>query len=151
MSNVRCSEFHGRGTSNIQHRMFNVESIARSSLPSPGAPGEGAQTTRTRPVEWFGMILAAAIFASLPLAGSVKSEGFHEAACCTRYQYARFALGEPHYLVNLWGRPFVTALSMVPAVLGRRTGVRLTSLEIAITFAAVAYRLAKFQNYHWAS
>jgi hypothetical protein len=105
--------------------------------------------TRIRGVEWFAMCLAGAIFAGLSVAAAVTSSGFLEADGCTHYQYARFALGEPHYLVNVWGRPFVTALYMIPATLGHLLGVRLTSLAVALAIAAIACRLAKDQKYRW--
>src|SRR5215213_6505618 len=85
--------------------------------------------------EWVPMIVATAIFAALSLWAAISSEGFLEADSCTHYQYARFALGETHYLVNVWGRPFVTALYAVPAVLGGRMGVRVTSLCCALVIA----------------
>src|SRR3954470_2689979 len=97
------------------------------------------------------MLVAAGIFSTLSIWGAVNSDGFLEADSCTHYQYARFALGERHYLVNVWGRPFVTGLYMIPAVLGQRMGVRLTSLALALSIAAIAYRLAKDQKYRWPS
>src|SRR5207248_7344917 len=98
---------------------------------------------------WVPIVLATAIFSSLSLAAALRSSGFLEADSCTHYQYARFALGEPHYLVNVWGRPFVTALYMVPAVLGHLMGVRFTSLALALAIASIAYKLAKDQGYRW--
>ena len=74
------------------------------------------------------MVAAALIFSALSVWGAVRSDGFLEADACTHYQYAQFALGEPHYLVNVWGRPFVTAVYAIPAVLAGRMGVRVTSL-----------------------
>jgi hypothetical protein len=49
----------------------------------------------------------------------------------------------------VWGRPFVTALYAVPAVLAGRTGVRVTSLVCALLIAAIAWRVAKDQRYRW--
>src|SRR5437762_14392282 len=92
----------------------------------PGLMGECDDGSGGR--SWPVMVAAALIFSVLSIWGAVKSEGFLEADACTHYQYARFALGEPHYLVNVWGRPFATALYAIPAVLTGRIGVRLTSL-----------------------
>lgn len=78
--------------------------------------------------EWLPIALATILFAAISLTAAVKSEGFLEADACTHYQYAKFALAEPHYLVNVWGRPFVTALYAIPATLAGRIGVRVTSL-----------------------
>ena len=73
--------------------------------------GEPARTTH----DWPPIVIATAIFAALSLWMAAASPGFLEADACTHYQYARFALGETHYLVNVWGRPFVTALYAIPA------------------------------------
>lgn len=104
--------------------------------------------TRQKPFE-NGVPLAVAtlIFASLSIWAALASPGFLEADSCTHYQYARFALGETHYLVNVWGRPFVTALNAIPATLVGRTGVRMTSLACALVIALAAYRIAKHQGY----
>src|SRR5438067_9191871 len=98
---------------------------------------------------WVPIVLATAIFASLSLTAALRSPGFLEADACTHYQYARFALGEEHYLVNVWGRPFVTALYAIPATFGGRTGVRVTSLICALLIATIAWRIARDQNYRW--
>src|SRR6059058_902608 len=95
------------------------------------------------------IVLATMIFAALSLTAAVASPGFLEADACTHYQYARFALGEPHYLVNVWGRPFATALYAIPAVLGGRIAVRLTSLACALLIALGAYRIARRLGYRW--
>src|SRR5689334_8115712 len=71
-------------------------------------------------------------FSILSIAASLASQGFLEADGCTHYLYARFAFAEPHYLVNIWGRPICTALYAVPAVLAGRFGVRCCSLLLAI-------------------
>ena len=70
--------------------------------------------------QWVPIAVATAVFAALSILCAVTSPGFLEADACTHYQYARFALGEPHYLVNVWGRPFVTALYTIPATLWGR-------------------------------
>src|SRR3954464_15491740 len=97
----------------------------------------------------FPIIIATLVFAALSLTAALKSPGFLEADACTHYQYARFALGETHYLVNVWGRPFVTALYAVPATYYGRTGVRVTSLICALLIAAIAWRIASDQKYRW--
>lgn len=99
--------------------------------------------------QWLAIALAAMIFATLSLWAAVASDGFLEADACTHYQYARFALGETHYLVNVWGRPFVTGLYAVPATLAGRIGVRATSLLCALVIALLASRIARDQNYRW--
>src|SRR5439155_64693 len=99
--------------------------------------------------EWLPIVLATAIFAGLSLWAAAASPGFLEADACTHYQYARFALGEEHYLVNVWGRPFATALYAIPATLAGRMGVRVTSLICALLIATIAWRIARDQNYRW--
>ncbi len=98
---------------------------------------------------WPPLLVAAAIFAALSLWGAITSEGFLEADSCTHYLYARFAVGELHYLVNVWGRPLVTGIYCIPAALAGRIGVRVTSLVLALGIALVAYRIAKAQGYKW--
>src|SRR5262245_35606360 len=90
------------------------------------------------------IVIASAIFAALSIWAALASPGFLEADAVTHYQYSRFALGETHYLVNVWGRPFVTGLYAIPATLAGRIGVRLTSLACALVIALAAYRIAKF-------
>ena len=89
------------------------------------------------------IISSIAFFSILSLAASITSRGFLEADACTHYLYARFALDEPHYLVNIWGRPIVTALYALPANLAGRFGVRTTSLVLAVAIALVAYAIAR--------
>jgi hypothetical protein len=85
-------------------------------------------------------------FALLSLAASVTSEGFLEADGCTHYLYARLAFDEPHYLVNIWGRPVCTAVYAVPALLAERFGVRTMSLLLAVSVAGTAWAIAKRQG-----
>jgi hypothetical protein len=88
------------------------------------------------------LLLAILIFSALSLVASRTSEGFLEADGCTHYLYARFALFEPHYLVNVWGRPLCTAIYAIPAVIDGRFGVRTMSLFLAIGCALVARAIA---------
>jgi len=103
-----------------------------------GAPGR---------VAGLPMWVAGCIFAVLSTYAAVASAGFLETDACVHYLYARFALQEHHLLVNVWGRPFCTALYMLPAVLGGRIGVRLTSLALALATAWICYRIARRQGY----
>jgi hypothetical protein len=89
------------------------------------------------------------IFSTLSLIAAVTSDGFLEADGCTHYLYARYALLEPHYFVNVWGRPFWTALYCIPGYFGGRLGVRVMSLAVAISIALVAWQIAKKQNWRW--
>src|SRR5438477_11649182 len=105
------------------------------------------QSQRTGRRELLTLLIAGAIFSALSLAAAIASTGFLEADSCTHYLYARFAVGELHYLVNVWGRPLVTGIYAVPAALAGRMGVRVTSLALALGTAAIAYRVAKVQEY----
>ena len=102
----------------------------------PPATREALATPAVRR-QWVPILLATVIFSALSLTAAVKSAGFLEADSCTHFQYAKFALAEPHYLVNVWGRPFVTALYAIPAVLAGRMGVRVTSLVCALLTATM--------------
>src|SRR5439155_27150165 len=54
-----------------------------------------------------------------------------------------------HYLVNVWGRPFVTALYAIPATFFGRMGVRVTSLCCALLIATIASLIAKDLKFRW--
>ena len=92
-------------------------------------------------------IVTIGIFAALSVAAGLASEGFLEADGCTHYLYARFALREPHFLVNVWGRPLFTTLYALPASFGGLVGTHLMSLVIAIATALVAQSIARGQGY----
>lgn len=93
--------------------------------------------------------VAVAIFAALSLSCAILSEGFVAADACTHYLYAKYAWGNPINLVDVWARPFCTALFMLPAHWGGRLGVRVVSLLVAITCAFLAYGIAKGQGLRW--
>src|SRR3982751_1010719 len=99
--------------------------------------------------ELLPVLIAIGIFALLSIVAAVSSDGFLEADSCTHYLYARFAFQQPHYFVNIWGRPICTAVYAVPAMLGARLGVRFMSLALAIGCGLVAYRIARNQGYRW--
>lgn len=75
--------------------------------------------------------------------GAITSDGFLETDSITHYLYARFAIAEPHYLVNIWGRPLCTGLYTVPAYLFGRLGVRITSLLLAVLCSLVTAEIAR--------
>lgn len=94
-----------------------------------------------------GMVLAAiAVFAALSVICAALSDGFVAADACTHFLYAKYAFSDPVNLVDVWARPFVTALFAAPAHFGGRMGVRVTSLLVAIGCAVVAWRIAAGQG-----
>src|SRR5437867_1856308 len=92
---------------------------------------------------------SALVFATLSLILAFKSQGFLEADACTHYLYARHVFEEPHFLVNVWGRPVCTGWYAIPARLAGRVGARASSMLMALGLAAVTYRIAKLQGYRW--
>src|SRR5688572_8561070 len=87
----------GMGTaSQVSGSLLAVELGRENARPDPQFP------------EWKSALIAVGVFALLSVAAGVASVGFLEADACTHYIYARFALDEPHYLTNVWGRPFCT-------------------------------------------
>ena len=94
-------------------------------------------------------LLAIAIFAILSCYCAFTSQGFVAADACMHYLYARFAIHEPAYLVDVWGRPLVTALYVLPAAWGGRLAVRCVCLVVAILSADVAYQIARGQKLRW--
>jgi hypothetical protein len=93
--------------------------------------------------------ISVAVFCVFSIWGSISSDGFLEADSLTHYLYARFALLETHYLVNVWGRPLVTALYAIPAYCFGRAGVHATSLALALICGFVAYAIARGQRFRW--
>ena len=89
---------------------------------------------------------AVLLFSALSLLCGIFSDGFLTADALTHYLYAKHAFEEPHLLVDVWGRPLVTALYAGPAALGGRTGARAASLVVALVCAASAYKIAAGQK-----
>jgi hypothetical protein len=90
-------------------------------------------------------------FALLSIWIAVTSSGFLEGDGVTHYRYAVWGFEEPWILVNVWGRPIVKLLHVLPAQIpGELNGlplgliaVRLTSLAIALVTALLAWQVAK--------
>jgi hypothetical protein len=93
--------------------------------------------------------IAIALFSTASVYAAITSTEFLEADGITHYLYARFAFAEPHYLLNVWGRPLCTGLYALPALLAGRLGVRLTSLALALVCAVTAHAIARGQRYRW--
>ena len=89
---------------------------------------------------------AACVFATGSLLCAVFSDGFLTADALTHYLYTKYAFSRPTYLVDVWGRPFVTALFALPAAVAGRLGVRVTSMLLALVCAALAYGIARGQG-----
>ena len=106
-------------------------------------------TTGSGRIEVVAGLLAIAIFSALSLTLAVKSTAFLEGDACTHYIYARAVFSEPYYLVNVWGRPFATALYAVPAHFGGRFAVRVTSLITAVVIALLSQSIARGQGWRW--
>jgi hypothetical protein len=94
-------------------------------------------------------ILAAIAFAICSIAAAITSKGFLEADGGTHYLYARHAIQQPFYFVDVWGRPLCTALFALPATFAGLIGVRMVSLAAALGCGLIAFSLAKFQGYRW--
>lgn len=92
--------------------------------------------------DWWVLVLAAAVFVGLSRYFGAASEGFLEADAAVHYMYARHAFSEPHYFVDIWGRPVKTILYCLPAWLGGRAGVQWMSAGLAVGSAWVCYLLA---------
>jgi hypothetical protein len=93
------------------------------------------------------LIVAMAVFALLSALMAVMSQGFLEADGVTHYLFARYALREPQYLVNVWGRPLFTALYALPAAWGGLVATRAVSLLLALGCALITWRVARLQQH----
>lgn len=98
------------------------------------------------PLPWRSLAASLAVFSALSLTCAIASPGFLDADALTHYLYARFALSEPHYLADVWGRPVCTALYALPAYVAGRLGVRLTSLVLACATALLTFDIARRQK-----
>ena len=92
------------------------------------------------------LLLGTLTFAALSTWCARKSAGFLEADAMTHYMFARFSSREWSYLVNVWGRPLCTGVYAIPANVFGVTGVRATSLLMAIASGLVCYRIARNQG-----
>lgn len=111
--------------------------------PDPPSRVPSLPTGGTSPTPWASLLLMTLAFAALWLWQVRQTEAFLEADACTHFLIARFALDETYRFVDIWGRPFKTALYAVPAAYFGRLGVQTVSLGLALLCAAVAYRLAR--------
>jgi hypothetical protein len=101
----------------------------------------------SRPTGFKSVLIAAAVFSILSVTAAITSDGFLDADAATHYLFARYALHNPFYLVNVWGRPLATAVYMPGVFLAGRLGARLMSLLCALTCATLAWRLAILQRH----
>ena len=95
------------------------------------------------------IVAAVVVFALLSGTMAATSTAFLEGDACTHYMFARGALAAPELLVSVWGRPLCTGLYAIPAHLGGRYAVRMTSLAAAISVALVSGSLARWQGWRW--
>lgn len=100
------------------------------------------------------VLAAVLVFGVVSISLNVLSRGFLEADGITHYLFARWAPVEPHYLTNVWGRPLVTLLHLLPAQLPGRlleqpvslVAVRIVSMLLAGGCALVSWRIAAGQG-----
>src|SRR5437879_5315358 len=103
--------------------------MAQLSFASPPLPALAPLKPRNNTLA---LCVAIAIFTAMSLWMAIASKGFLEADACTHYMFARHALAEPAYLINVWGRPLCTCMYVLPAAIGGVLGVRVISLMLAI-------------------
>ncbi len=121
-------------------RVVPVAAAASVDRSSPAAAS--ADDARDGRTLW----ISCGVFAALAATFAVLSEGFLTADALTHYLFAQHAFAEPHYFVDVWGRPFCTALYAAPAAVGGRLGVRLTSAALGIVCAVATYHVARRQG-----
>src|SRR4051812_44203214 len=121
--------------------------MTRAAPPESGLPivREGVEEDSDHRT----ILIVSVIFAALTFTFAILSPGFLTADALTHFLYAEYAFAEPHYLTNVWGRPFCTALYAVPAALSGRLGVRVLSIGLGLLCAGVAYRIASGQKLRW--
>lgn len=104
---------------------------------------------RTASAGWVPAASAVLVFSTLSVTCAVLSDGFVAADACTHLLYAKYAWTDPVNLVDVWARPFCTALYAIPAHLGGRLAVRITCLFVALACAVIAYGIARGQGLKW--
>jgi hypothetical protein len=87
-------------------------------------------------------LIVGAVFLGLALAWGVASTAFQEADDVTHYAISRWIFRYPFKLVDIWGRPFITAFYALPAQLGPTTA-RLASILLGVVTAWSAARIFK--------
>jgi hypothetical protein len=98
---------------------------------------------------WFrhsAALLAILAFAACSLAAAATSRGFLESDGATHFIFARHALEQPIFFIDIWGRPLCTALFATPAHVAGLFGVRATSMLCAIGCALVAMAITRGQQ-----
>jgi hypothetical protein len=85
-------------------------------------------------------IAVGAVFLGLALVWGLASTAFREADDVTHYAISRWIFRYPQKLVDIWGRPFITAFYALPAQLGP-TAARLASVVLGAVAAWSAARL----------
>ena len=89
------------------------------------------------------LALVASVFLALSRYYGSVSDGFLEADAAVHFMYARHAFTEPHYFVDIWGRPIKTLLYSWPAWQFGRAGVQWMSALLAIASAGLCYATAR--------
>jgi hypothetical protein len=113
------------------------------------AVGERERVASDRWRRFAPVVIAACVFAGFWWWIGFASDAFLEADAYVHYTFSRFALAELARFVDVWGRPFCTAIYAPGAILLGRTGTRLTGLVIALVVALLAMRIAKRQGAKW--
>src|SRR5688500_5274291 len=133
----RSSDRGARGNSSFNAPDVTCALLMTSTVTETPVPLARAAPDLSR-ANSTAAVVAIGIFAALSCAASWSSEGFLEADGCTHYLYARFALREPHFLVNVWGRPLFTALYALPSAYAGLAGAHVLSLALAVGCGLVA-------------
>ena len=103
----------------------------------------------TRTAQLRTALLAISAFAACSIAAAARSRGFVESDGATHFIFARHALQQPIFFLDIWGRPLCTALFALPANFGGLLAVRITSMLAAIACALIAMAIAAGQEYRW--
>jgi len=103
-----------------------------------------ARTAQLRPA-----LLAISAFAACSIAAAARSRGFVESDGATHFIFARHALQQPIFFLDIWGRPLCTALFALPAHFGGLLAVRITSMFAAVACGIIASAIAVGQRFRW--
>jgi hypothetical protein len=127
-----------------QIRNPNDEAQNHSVIRNPDLIRISGFWFRNSTVAWavFAFILCSAV------AGSF-SRGFLESDGATHFIFARHALEQPIYFVDVWGRPLCTAILALPAFCGGLIGARLASMAVAVACGIAAMQIARGQGLRW--
>lgn len=121
-----------------------VAAAPQASAPAGGRPGAlgGTNPAATATAAWRAA-LAVLLCSAVSIALVVLYPDSYQQDGGTHYLFARWAFAHPRNFVDVWGRPLITLLYSVPAIVGGYPAAKLTTVAVAAATAWQTWRLAR--------